>query len=183
MEAISDTEPEEEPTVVPPPISLGEMIEGMVTQLLLEAESLPDRVRKQFDEPEEVDEPELDEPELVIVENDPLPIIELSDEVVEASDSITDEQLEDAGISRDDFEIGLQDMVDNPDDYMMDIEEVDSDMFEVEEVVMIDETIFNEQIEEEIEEEIIEDETIDFTEIFGPFAPGNDFGETDATPI
>ena len=75
------------------------------------------------DEPEEVDEPELDEPEF-IVENDPLPIIELSDEVVEASDSITDEQLEDAGISRDDFEIGLQDMVDNPDDYMMDIEEV-----------------------------------------------------------
>ena len=134
------------------------------------------------DEPEEVDEPELDEPEF-IVENDPLPIIELSDEVVEASDSITDEQLEDAGISRDDFEIGLQDMVDNPDDYMMDIEEVDSDMFEVEEVVMIDETIFNEQIEEEIEEEIIEDETIDFTDIFGPFAPGYNSGETDATPI
>ena len=73
-------------------------------------------------------------------------------------------------------------MVDNPDDYMMDIEEVDSDLFEVEEVVMIDETIFNEQIEEEIEEEIIQDETIDFTEIFGPTF-GNGFGDRDATPI
>ena len=144
------------------------------------------------DEPEESNEPEMDDPELMIVEvdkggNDPLPRIELSDEVVEASDSITDEQLEDVGISRDDFEIALQDMADNPDDYMMDIEEVDSDLFEVEEVVMIDETIFNEQIEEEIEQEIEQDETIDFTEIFGgalgPSQPGYDFGETDATPI
>ena len=139
------------------------------------------------DEPKEVDEPELDEPELTIVADDgsvqnPLPTIELSDEAIEASDSITDEQLEEVGISRDDFEVVLQDMVDNPDDYMMDIEEVDSDLFEVEEVVMIDETIFNEQIEEEIEEEIIQDETIDFREIFGPTF-GNEFGDQDATPI
>ena len=131
------------------------------------------------DEPEESNEPELDEPEF-IAENDPLPKIELSDEVVEASESVSDEQLEEAGISRDDFEIGLQDMVDNPDDYMMDIEEVDSDIFE--DVVQVDETIFNEQIEDEIEEEIQEDETIDWREIFGP-SYGTDFGETDATPI
>ena len=120
----------------------------------------------------------MDEPETL----DELPKIELSEEVVEASDSITDEQLEEVGISRDDFEIALQDMADNPDDYMMDIEEVDSDLFEVEEVVMIDETIFNEQIEDEVETEIQEDETINWTEIFGP-GFGNDFGERDATPI
>ena len=73
-------------------------------------------------------------------------------------------------------------MADNPDDYMMDIEEVDSDLFEVEEVVMIDETIFNEQIEDEMETEIQEDETINWNEIFGP-GFGNDFGDRDATPI
>ena len=71
-------------------------------------------------------------------------------------------------------------MVDNPDDYMMDIEEVDSDIFE--DVVQVDETIFNEQIEDEMETEIQEDETIIWTEIFGP-GFGNDFGERDATPI
>ena len=118
----------------------------------------------------------MDEPETL----DELPKIKLSDEVVEASDSVSDEQLEEAGISRDDFEVALQDMVDNPDDYMMDIEEVDSDIFE--DVVQVDETIFNEQIEDEIEEEIQEDETIDWREIFGP-SYGTDFGETDATPI
>ena len=46
----------------------------------------------------------------------------------------------------------------------------------------IDETIFNEQIEDEIEQEIQEDETIDWTDILGP-GFGNDFGERDATPI
>ena len=112
---------------------------------------------------------------------DSLPPIEFSDEVIEASDSISDEQLEEAGISRDDFEVALQDMVDNPDDYMMDIEEVDSDIFE--DVVQVDETIFNEQIEEEIEQEIEEDDTIDWSTILGPNAPGYDSGETDATPI
>ena len=66
------------------------------------------------DEPKEVDEPELDEPQSL----DDLPPIELSDEVIEASDSISDEQLEEAGISRDDFEVALQDMADNPDDYI-----------------------------------------------------------------
>ena len=130
------------------------------------------------DEPEQSDEFEMDEPETL----DELPKIELSEEVVEASDSITDEQLEEVGISRDDFEIALQDMADNPDDYMMDIEEVDSDLFEVEEVVMIDETIFNEQIEDEMETEMQEDETINWNEIFGP-GFGNDFGDRDATPI
>ena len=56
-------------------------------------------------------------------------------------------------------------------------------MFEVEEVVMIDETIFNEQIEEEIEQEIEEDDTIDWSTILGPNAPGYDNGDRDATPI
>ena len=145
----------------------------------IEIESEPnDEIRESEDVQEDIPEPEepkqeprglfslfaaaisSPEPE---PEPDELPEIEFSEEVLEASESMTDEELAEAGISRDDFEVALQDMEDNPQDYEpMEME------FDFEEDINIDETSF-----EEIQEAFIE----------AVQGPGSNFGESDATPI
>ena len=112
-------------------------------------------------------------------ETDSSPKFEFTDQdLYEVAELVDDESLEEAGISRDDFNQAVFEFGQGNENAFQELE-FDEDWATenvVQDVEVIQETvIINEQVEEY--------EEIDWTDLMGPGAPGSDYGESEATPI